>query len=60
MHPFDSQKYANTFKILIERNIIKEDEVIKPSKIPRRLLLEKMSKYYLIKLCYSIPLCSYI
>ena len=61
MHPFDSQKYGNVFQRLVDRKIIKEDrDVIRPGKVPRSLLLEKMSKFYLLKMCYSIPLCSYI
>lgn len=61
MHPFDSQKYGNVYRRLLEKKIINNaEDVIQPNKIPRSLLLEKISKLYLLKMCYSIPLCSYI
>lgn len=60
LHPFDSQKYGNVFRRLVDYNIISAKTVIKPNIIPRKLLLEKMSPCYLLKMNYSIPLCNYI
>ena len=60
-HPFDAQKYKNVFNFLLEKGVIKsEKDVIEPQKISRSLLLEKVSKLYLLKMCYSFPLSSYI
>jgi histone deacetylase 11 len=60
MHPFDSEKYGNIYKFLIERQVINATNVTRPDNIPRSLLLEKMSKFYLLKLCYTICICSYV
>lgn len=59
-HPFDSKKYGNIFRILVEKEIINENDVIKPELPSRSLLLETMSKCYLLKLSYSIPICKYV
>jgi hypothetical protein len=59
-HPFDSQKYRRVYQSLIQKGIISEKEVVVPGKIPRSLLLEKMSKLLLWKICYTIPVCMYI
>jgi histone deacetylase 11 len=40
--------------------VINEGDEIVPDLAPRNFLLEKMSKWYLLKLCYTIPICSYI
>ena len=61
LHPFDSQKYGNILRKLLEKGVIRSmAETVRPNKVGRRLLLEKMSKLYLLKLCYSVPLSSYI
>lgn len=60
MHPFDSQKYGNAFKRLLDMSIVTEQSVIKPNRPPRGLLLEKMSPFYLFKMNYSIALSSYV
>lgn len=61
MHPFDSRKYGNVFDKLMRMGIVKStDSVIEPSIISRKLLLQKMSKLYLLKLNYSIAICSCI
>lgn len=38
-HPFDSQKYGNIYRLLTQRGLIREGEVIVPSLAPRGLLL---------------------
>ena len=61
MHPFDAEKYTNVYNFLVEKGVLKgEEDVIIPNKIPRSLLLEKLSKLYLMKMCYAIGVCSYI
>lgn len=60
LHPFDSKKYGNIFKLLLDRGLANERDVITPGTIPRSLLLEVMSKCYLLKLCYTIPICRYV
>lgn len=57
-HPFDAQKYRNVYAKLLERGVI--NRVVTPERIPRQLLLECLSKWLLLKLCYSIPICKYI
>jgi len=59
-HPFDSQKYGNIFERLIKKGIFKRGDEIVPDFPSRNFLLEKISKWYLLKLCYTIPICSYI
>ena len=59
-HPFDSQKYGNIFKILLQKKLVSEDTIIKPDKPSRSFLLEKISWFYLLKMCYTLPLCTYI
>jgi histone deacetylase 11 len=59
-HPFDSQKYGNIYRFLLDRGLIREGEAIVPQKAPRGLLLESMSKCYLLKQCYTVSICSYI
>ena len=39
---------------------MREQDLIQPDIPSRSFLLEIMSKWYLLKLCYSIPVCSYI
>lgn len=59
LHPFDSEKYSFVFNTLLEKGVIKsEDDAITPSKIPRSLLLERVSKIHLLKICYSIGVCA--
>lgn len=59
-HPFDSFKYGNIYNKLVETKVIGKQDIHQPNKAPRSLLLEVMSKWYLIKLNYTIPLCFYI
>ena len=40
--------------------MVKEEDVIKPDKPGRKFLLEKISKLYLLKLCYTLAVCKYI
>ena len=60
IHPFDSQKYGNIYNILLEKGLINEDDVIKPDMPSRSFLLEKISKLYLLKMCYTLAVCKYI
>ena len=40
LHPFDSKKYGNVFTRLLQMGIVKgENDVIKPSRVSRKLLL---------------------
>lgn len=48
------------YKSLIQKGIVHENEVVVPGKVPRSLLLEKMSKCLLWKVCYTIPICIYV
>ena len=57
-HPFDPQKYHNVYAKLLERRVI--DKVVKPDRAPRKLLLECMTKCFLLKLCYTLPICKYV
>ncbi len=57
-HPFDSHKYGNVYRQLIDKRII--SKVVVPSKVPRSLLIERVSKWLLLKVCYTIPICKYI
>ena len=57
-HPFDSHKYGNVYRQLIDKGVI--SKVVTPGKVPRSLLIERVSKWLLLKICYTIPICKYI
>lgn len=58
LHPFDSCKYKRVFESLIKKKIIDEDtQIHEPAEPTREFLLEKMSPFYLFKLCYSLYIC---
>lgn len=57
-HPFDAQKYRNVYRKLLEMRVI--DRVVEPGRMPRKLLLECMTKCFLLKLCYTLPICKYV
>lgn len=57
MHPFDSFKYGNIFRRLVQSKIIDQKQAHIPNKISRLFLLEKMSTFYLLTLNYTIPIC---
>ena len=59
-HPFDSEKYGNIFERLVKKGIIGRKDAIVPGKPSRNFLLEKISWFYLLKMCYTIPVCTYI
>jgi len=57
LHPFDSQKYAKLYDLLLKKKvIIDESNIHKPSNISRALLATGHSRTYLFRLCYSIIL----
>lgn len=58
MHPFDSTKYNRVYRALQKKRILDQSTKIHEPSLPaREVLLEKMSFWYLLKLCYSIYIC---
>ena len=58
MHPFDSTKYGRVYEALRKKKIIDDPSLVhRPSLPSRAFLLEKMSAFYLFKLCYSAYIC---
>jgi histone deacetylase 11 len=49
-HSFDTYKFQKISETIHEKM---KESFIKPSQLPRSFLLEKMSKVYLLKLCYG-------
>ena len=59
LHPFDAEKYSHVFNYLLQKGVIKSiKDVVRPGKIPRSLLLERVSKLHLLKMCYSFGVCA--
>ena len=58
-HPFDSCKYRRIFESLQKKKIIDNTTIIHEPQLPsREFLMEKMSKFYLFMLNFSLYVCA--